>query len=54
MKFIGFILGLVGWFLWAFIFGGFARARNGNKVEGALLLITFLEIFIVPIIVCFL
>ena len=54
MKEIGFVFGLVVWFLWAFIFGGFARALDGNRVEWVLLLITFLAIFIVPIIICFL
>ena len=38
------------WFLWAFMFGGFIRALNGHIIEGTLLLITFLTIFIVPII----
>lgn len=46
------------WFLWAFIFGGFRRALDGNMIEWALLLITFLAIFIVlfivPIIIYFL
>lgn len=53
MKFIGWILGLVAWFLWAFIFGGLRNTLKGNVLEGLLLLITFVEIFIVPIIVYF-
>lgn len=45
---------LVLWFLWAFIFGGFARALDGHKIEWVLLIITFLAIFIIPTIIYFL
>jgi hypothetical protein len=50
--FIILVLGV--WFLWAFIFGGFKRALDGNMFEWTLLLITFLAIFIVPTIIYFL
>lgn len=53
MEFIA-VLVLAVWFLWAFIFGGFKRALDGNMIEWTLLLITFLAIFIVPIIIYFL
>lgn len=53
MEFIALVY-LAVWFLWAFIFGGFKRALDGNMIEWTLLLITFLAIFIVPIIIYFL
>lgn len=53
MEFI-ILVCLAIWFLWAFIFGGFARALDGHMIEWILLLIIFLAIFIVPIIMYFL
>lgn len=45
-----FIICLSLWFLWAFIFGGFARALNGSITEWALLTITFVLIVAIAII----
>lgn len=46
------ILGLAIWFLWAFIFGGIARADE-NKIEYFALCFTFLFIIVIlPIIYC--
>ena len=41
------LLSLTGWFFWAFIAGGLARALDGNKIEWLALTVSF--IFIVTI-----
>lgn len=48
------LISLAVWFLWGFIFGGFARALDGNMKEWALLLISFLTIIFISIVACFL
>jgi hypothetical protein len=48
------LLSLTGWFFWAFIGGGFARALDGNKIEWLALTISFIFIIIIlPIILIF-
>ena len=48
------LLSLTGWFFWAFIGGGFARALDGSKIEWLALTISFIFIIIIlPIILIF-